>query len=199
VFGLFFCINIYSKLNIYQMGMQIKKILLESLFILLVGISTASSSPEKLSEYRDCSDSYFEETTFDSPLTQEEKTKKLDDAFYGLISDERRCSKSSFSQSSASNGSGSGDPDIKSLSQNLSTIDAGSIGIDSSKSQLPVAVNQSTTSMNGMGVGNNGGVHQVLEEVDNRKALRLQIKKQADIETDPEIKRKLLEQYEALK
>lgn len=198
MFSLFFCINIYSKLNINKNGMQIK-ILLGALFILLVGISTASSSPEKLSEYRDCSDSSFEETTFDSPLTQEEKTKKLDDAFYGLISDERRCSKSSFSQSSASNGSGSGDPDIKSLSQNLSTIDAGSIGIDSSKSQLPVAVNQSTTSMNGMGVGNNGGVHQVLEEVDNRKALRLQIKKQAEIETDPEIKRKLLEQYEALK
>ena len=168
---------------------------------------------KQISEYSDCSDSSFEETTFDSPLTQEEKTKKLDDAFYGLISEENKCAKSSFSNSSQSNGGGSSGSggsassggtgssagsETMSLSKNLLENDEQSIAIGGSINQLPKEEAISKTSFVESSNGQNGREHLDLEDVDNRKALRLQIKEQAELESDPEVKRKLIEQYEAL-
>ena len=168
----------------------------------MVGISIASSPSEKLSEYRDCSDSSFEETTFDSPLTQEEKTKKLDDAFYGLISEENKCAKPSFSSSSQSNNGGSGGSGgsggAETISNNLLESDEQSIAIGGSINQLPKEEAISETSFVESSNGENGRKHLDLDDVDNRKALRLQIKEQAELESDPEVKRKLIEQYEAL-
>ena len=173
--------------------------------LFLAGNIIANSPAEQLSEYTDCSDSSFQETVFDSPLTQEEKTKKLDDAFYGLISEESKCTKSSFSQSSQSNAGGSGGSggsngaDIGSLSNNLLDAVGESIAIGDSMNQLPDVEVLSEASSGEPSDGQNGREHLALEDVDNRKALRLQIKKQAELESDPEVKRKLLEQYEALK
>ena len=181
----------------------------------LIGIAIATltmnvfalSPAKQISEYSDCSDSSFEETTFDSPLTQEEKTKKLDDAFYGLISEENKCAKSSFSNSSQSNGGGSsgsggsassGGSETMSLSKNLLENDEQSIAIGGSINQLPKEEAISETSFVESSNGQNGREHLDLEDVDNRKALRLQIKEQAELESDPEVKRKLIEQYEAL-
>lgn len=187
----------------------------------LIGISIvtltmnvfALSPAKQISEYSDCSDSSFEETTFDSPLTQEEKTKKLDDAFYGLISEENKCAKSSFSNSSQSNGGGSSGSGVSassggsgssagsetmSLSKNLLENDEQSIAIGGSINQLPKEEAISETSFVESSNGQNGREHLDLEDVDNRKALRLQIKEQAELESDPEVKRKLIEQYEAL-
>lgn len=187
----------------------------------LIGISIvtltmnvfALSPAKQISEYSDCSDSSFEETTFDSPLTQEEKTKKLDDAFYGLISEENKCAKSSFSNSSQSNGGGSSGSggsassggsgssagsETMSLSKNLLENDEQSIAIGGSINQLPKEEAISETSFVESSNGQNGREHLDLEDVDNRKALRLQIKEQAELESDPEVKRKLIEQYEAL-
>ena len=173
----------------------------------------ALSPAKQISEYSDCSDSSFEETTFDSPLTQEEKTKKLDDAFYGLISEENKCAKSSFSNSSQSNGGGSSGSggsassggsgssagsETMSLSKNLLESDEQSIAIGGSINQLPKEEAISETSFVESSNGQNGREHLDLEDVDNRKALRLQIKEQAELESDPEVKRKLIEQYEAL-
>lgn len=173
----------------------------------------ALSPAKQISEYSDCSDSSFEETTFDSPLTQEEKTKKLDDAFYGLISEENKCAKSSFSNSSQSNGGGSSGSGVSassggsgssagsetmSLSKNLLENDEQSIAIGGSINQLPKEEAISETSFVESSNGQNGREHLDLEDVDNRKALRLQIKEQAELESDPEVKRKLIEQYEAL-
>lgn len=187
----------------------------------LIGISIvtltmnvfALSPAKQISEYSDCSDSSFEETTFDYPLTQEEKTKKLDDAFYGLISEENKCAKSSFSNSSQSNGGGSSGSggsassggsgssagsETMSLSKNLLENDEQSIAIGGSINQLPKEEAISETSFVESSNGQNGREHLDLEDVDNRKALRLQIKEQAELESDPEVKRKLIEQYEAL-
>lgn len=190
----------------------------------LIGISIvtltmnvfALSPAKQISEYSDCSDSSFEETTFDYPLTQEEKTKKLDDAFYGLISEENKCAKSSFSNSSQSNGGGSSGSGVSassggsggsgssagsetmSLSKNLLENDEQSIAIGGSINQLPKEEAISETSFVESSNGQNGREHLDLEDVDNRKALRLQIKEQAELESDPEVKRKLIEQYEAL-
>lgn len=173
----------------------------------------ALSPAKQISEYSDCSDSSFEETTFDYPLTQEEKTKKLDDAFYGLISEENKCAKSSFSNSSQSNGGGSSGSGVSassggsgssagsetmSLSKNLLENDEQSIAIGGSINQLPKEEAISETSFVESSNGQNGREHLDLEDVDNRKALRLQIKEQAELESDPEVKRKLIEQYEAL-
>jgi hypothetical protein len=64
--------------------------------------------------------------------------------------------------------------------------------------QLPKDKSLSETSFVESSKGQNGREYLDLEDVDNRKALLLQIKKQAELESDPEIKRKLIEQYEAL-
>lgn len=172
---------------------------------IFLSFNTFALSPVKqISEYSDCSDSSFEDTTFDSPLTQEEKTQKLDDAFYGLISEENKCAKSSFSNSSQSNiggsrgAGGSGGSETMSLSKNLLESDEQSIAIGGSMNQLPKEETLSDASFDESSNGQNGREHLDLEDVDNRKALRLQIKEQAELESDPEVKRKLIEQYEAL-
>jgi hypothetical protein len=46
---------------------------------------------------------------------------------------------------------------------------------------------------------NNGRMHSKLRDVDNIETLKTQIKLEAEKETNPEIKKALLEQYEALK
>jgi len=45
----------------------------------------------------------------------------------------------------------------------------------------------------------NGRKEQALTIVDNKAALRAQIKAQIELETDPEVKRQLNKEYEALK
>jgi len=68
--------------------------------------------------------------------------------------------------------------------------------------QAAAGDNSEDASVNQVGkgtTGSKGRAHEALETVDNRAVLRAQIKAQADIETDPVIKRKLMEQYEALK
>jgi hypothetical protein len=169
---------------------------------IFLSFDTFALSPIKqISEYSDCSDSSFKDTTFDSPLTQEEKTQKLDDAFYGLISEENKCAKSSFSNSSQSNiggSGGTGGSETMSLSKNLLESDEQSIAIGGSMNQLPKEETLVDASFDESSNGQNGREHLDLEDVDNRKALRLQIKEQAELESDPEVKRKLIEQYKAL-
>ena len=85
------------------------------------------------------------------------------------------------------------------MSNNLLDAVGESIAIGDSMNQLPDVEVLSEASSGEPSDGQNGREHLALEDVDNRKALRLQIKKQAELESDPEVKRKLLEQYEALK
>jgi hypothetical protein len=183
--------------------------------IYLIGVAIIASnmnvfalSPAKqISEYSDCSDTSFEETTFDFPLTLEEKTKKLDDAFYGLILEENKCAKLSFSNSRQSNGGGSSGSlnsgssagsETLSLSKNLLESDEQSIAIDGSINQLRKEEPMSESSFVESSNGQNGREHLELQNIDNRKILRMQIKEQAELESDPEVKRKLIEQFEAL-
>ncbi|MDG1819810.1 MAG: hypothetical protein P8H31_08250 [Porticoccaceae bacterium] len=84
------------------------------------------------------------------------------------------------------------------MSGNLLNKGEKSLAITSSKSQVPVAEPDSPSGGEQQGL-QNGREHIELEAVDNKAVLRAQIKAQADIETDPEIKAKLIEQIEALK
>ena len=76
--------------------------------------------------------------------------------------------------------------------------DEQSIAIGGSMNQLPKEETLSDASFDESSNGQNGREHLDLEDFDNRKALRLQIKEQAELESDPEVKRKLIEQYKAL-
>ena len=85
-----------------------------------------------------------------------------------------------------------------SLSDNVLGKAGTSIAITSSIVQRPSSNSVASNSPMGEG-GDNGRAHLNLEAVDNKAILMAQIKAQADLESDPEIKEKLMEQYEALK
>jgi hypothetical protein len=92
----------------------------------------------------------------------------------------------------ASNGSGSGP-----LSKNYLKDGQNSTSVVNSASQTPEPLYE--TNETGSGSGNNGGKELSLSAVDNKAALRAQIKALMDVEKDPAVKDELLKQYEALK
>ena len=192
------------------------------MLILMPAVSIA-----QVSEYRDCSSIQFEEIS-SGPLTREEEVALLDDLYYAKVSDLTRCEQSSTGQagSGAADGgigggaSGSADgsaasaagegsqsaqavlSEPESMSDNRLLPGETPVAITDAPIQQAAAGNDleeaSANQANKGERGSNGRAHEALEEVDNRAVLRAQIKAQADIETDPVIKRKLMEQYEAL-
>lgn len=159
----------------------------------------------QISEYSDCSEDYHDKSAFQRPLTQEEKAERLENVFYERLSSVTKCvdqesdgaggggGGAAGGSSAAGAGAGAG----QSVSKNVLSKGEKSLGITGSKVQVPV-VEKSSADIEEQ-EPTNGREHIELQEVDNKAALRAQIKAQADIETDPEIKAKLIEQYEALK
>ena len=175
--------------------------------LLVICVSLSPCAAAQISEYSDCSDYYHDQSDFQQPATQEEKAQRLEDTFYDRLSSITKCVDQQSatdggggggSSGGASAGASSGSEAGQSLSSNLLNKGEKSHGITSSKSQIPVVETESFIGDEGQSL-QNGREHIELEAVDNKAVLRAQIKAQADIETDPEIKEKLIEQYEALK
>ena len=109
----------------------------------------------QISEYADCSEYYFEGAEFVLPMTQEEKVQKLEDSFYGKISDMDKCSQLSesdetrndFGSNSAAragseagtqeNGQAEQTTPASTISSNKLEDGASSIAIVASKAQKP--------------------------------------------------------------
>ena len=157
----------------------------------------------QISEYSDCSEDYHDKSAFQRPLTQEEKAERLENVFYERLSSVTKCvDQESDGAGGGGGGAGGGAAGGssgagQSVSKNVLSKGEKSLGITGSKVQVPV-VEKSSGDIEEQ-EPTNGREHIELQEVDNKAALRAQIKAQADIETDPEIKAKLIEQYEALK
>jgi len=174
-------------------------------FLTLIASAAVSSATAQISEYADCSEVYHDRSRFERPLTQEEKSARLESAFYERLSSTTKCVDSSSELSNGASGaSGSsagglaGNATDKSLSDNVLGKAGTSIAITSSIVQRPSSNSVASNSPMGDG-GDNGRAHLDLEAVDNKAILMAQIKAQADLESDSEIKEKLMEQYEALK
>lgn len=175
--------------------------------LLVVCFFLAPCAVAQISEYGDCSEHYHDKSTFERPSTQEEKAERLEDIFYDRLSSVTKCvdqnSDGSGGGGSASGGGSSGGGSSgggagQSMSRNTLSEGEKSLGITGTEVQVPVAYAGATPTDVEADL-TNGREHKELEVVDNKAALRAQIKAQADIETDPEIKAKLIEQYEALK
>jgi len=167
-----------------------------------VYFSIASCAVAQISEYSDCSEHYHDKSTFERPSTQEEKAERLEDIFYDRLSSVTKCvdqnSDGNGGGGSASSGGSSGGGAGQSMSRNTLSEGEKSLGITGTEVQVPVAeAGAAPTDVEADLT--NGREHKDMEVVDNKAALRAQIKAQADVETDPEIKAKLIEQYEALK
>lgn len=171
-------------------------------FLTLIGSAAVSSATAQISEYADCSEVYHDRSKFERPLTQEEKSARLESAFYERLSSTTKCVDSSSELSNGASGSSAGglagNAADNSLSENVLGKAGTSIAITSSIVQRPSSNSVASNSPMGEG-GDNGRAHLDLEAVDNKAILMAQIKAQADLESDPEIKEKLMEQYEALK
>ena len=155
----------------------------------------------QISEYSDCSEDYHDKSAFQRPLTQEEKAERLENFFYERLSSVTKCVDQESDGGAGGGGGAAGGSSAagagQSMSKNVLSKGEKSLGITGSKVQVPV-VEKSSGDIEEQ-EPTNGREHIELQEVDNKAALRAQIKAQADIETDPEIKAKLIEQYEALK
>ena len=162
---------------------------------LVLYLATAFCAIAQISEYTDCSEYYHDGSDFEQTLTQEEKAERLENAFYGRLSDIVKCVNGESAEEGRSSGGASGGEAGQSISNNILTKGEKSFGITGTKTQGPI-VDEAVSYESSVP---NGREHLELEEVDNKAALRVQIKAQADIETDPDIKEKLMEQYEALK
>jgi hypothetical protein len=155
----------------------------------------------QISEYSDCSEDYHDKSAFQRPLTQEEKAERLENVFYERLSSVTKCVDQESDGGAGGGGGAAGGSSAagagQSMSKNVLSKGEKSLGITGSKVQVPVVEKPSGDIEEQEST--NGREHIELQEVDNKAALRAQIKAQADIETDPEIKAKLIEQYEALK
>jgi len=176
------------------------------LIAVIVCLSVPVSTYAQISEYIDCSAIYHDESNFERPLTKEEKVSQLEGAFYDHLAKTTKCtpetpgasnpSKSSVGGATSSSGGGAS----QSISNNMLAEGSESIAITGTKEQKPNFDQTETASFSSSDLGgDNGREHLELETVDNKAALRSQIKAQADLETDPEIKEKLMKEYEALK
>jgi hypothetical protein len=157
----------------------------------------------QISDYNECSEVFYDASKSSRPLTQEEQVAFKDQEFYELLTDINKCSSDNAASAS---GNGAGRPNASSsvnsgsLSKNQLGKGDQSISIANSATQSPEGQRSaSTSSEEAPSQYDNGRKELALEKVDNRAALRAQIKAQIDIEADPEIKRQLTEQYEALK
>jgi hypothetical protein len=163
----------------------------------------------QLSEYTECTEVEFSTYKSRRPLTQEEQVEAWDVEFYEGLVDIDKCSQTDSSgggaaggsgagssgqsqSTAASNGSGSGP-----LSKNYLKDGQNSTSVVNSASQTPEPLYE--TNETGSGSGTNGGKELSLSAVDNKAALRAQIKALMDVEKDPAVKDELLKQYEALK
>ena len=170
--------------------------------MLFVG-SRVCVATAQISEYEDCSEIYHHESKFKRPLTQKEKSELLENAFYERLSTTTKCiDPSSKSESSAAGqGPTGGRVDgtaSRSLSRNILDHGDKSVAIAGSIGQAP-STNFEASSDRSEAESGNGREHLDLTDVDNKAILMAQIKAQADSESDPEIKKRLMEQYEGLK
>jgi hypothetical protein len=177
----------------------------KQLVLTLFASAAVTTGTAQISEYGDCSEVYHDQSKFERPLTQEEKSARLENTFYERLSSTTKCvdssSDSSNGASGASGASAGGMAGIaagNSLSSNVLGEGERSVAITSSVVQKPSSKSMPSNSPVGEGSGN-GRAHLDLEAVDNKAILMAQIKAQADLESDLAIKEKLMEQYEALK
>ena len=89
---------------------------------------------------------------------------------------------------------------VKSLSTNLKANDYGSLSIDSGGYQILERLESdfSEDMTKKPEVISNGSLHSKLENVDNIKILKKQLRERAEKETDPQIKKSLMKRYEEL-
>ena len=180
-------------------------------FLTLIASAAVSNATAQISDYADCSEVYHDRSKFERPLTQEEKSARLESTFYERLSSTTKCVDSSSelsngasgasgasSASGVSTGGSAGNAADNSLSDNVLGKVGTSIAITSSIVQRPSSNSVASNSPMGEG-GDNGRAQLDLEAVDNKAILMAQIKAQADLESDLAIKEKLMEQYEALK
>ena len=161
----------------------------------------------QLSEYTECTEVEFSTYKSRRPLTQEEQVEAWDLGFYEDLVDIDKCSQTDSSgggaaggsgagssgqsqSTAASNGSGSGP-----LGKNYLKDGQNSTSVVNAASQSPEPLYET----NEAGSGNNGRKELALSAVDNKAALRAQIKALMAVEKDPAVKDELLKQYEALK
>ena len=167
--------------------------------VLLILCTLCSASFSQISEYENCSEYDQKLSEFERPLSEEEKIKQLDTAFYKRMSDITKCEDlSSPSTAQGSSGSRSGSSvaaGYNSLSNNILKAGQASMPVGS-ESMRNENSESKTIKINDL---NNGRMHSKLKDVDNIETLKTQIKVEAEKETNPEIKKALLEQYEALK
>ena len=89
---------------------------------------------------------------------------------------------------------------VKSISTNLKANDYGSLSIDSGGYQIVERLNSgfSEDTSKKPEVTSNGSLHSKLENVDNIKILKEQLRERAEKETDPQVKKSLMKRYEEL-
>ena len=174
---------------------------------ILVSVLTWSSHVHtQISEYDDCLEPGFDKSEFGRPLTSEERIALWDDEFDEQLANITKCTDG---QSDSSSGGGGGDGVSQSSqksgstnsnfrSNNYSKVGEKSTSVANTVSQEPQSGNIGSSDMPDTQYSN-GRKEQVSKIVDNKAALRAQIKVQIELETDPQVKRQLIKQYEALK
>ena len=163
----------------------------------------------ELSEYTECTEVEFDKSEFDRPLTQEEQIALWDDDFQEQLADITKCTDSQIDSArgggasqggaGASQGGGGASKNTEStssdsLSRNALKGNQKSTSVTNTVVQIPQSNDEASP-----GVLDNGREETALVATDNKAALRAQIKAQIDVETDPEVKRLLIKQLEALK
>lgn len=190
--------------------------------LIMVLCLLSSCSSAQISDYEDCSDLQRKDTSSDIPLTKEEKIALKEDSYYKLVSESSRCEESG-SNSGSSSGSGSGSKSNSGSGSNRSGMPSNTLASgetstastqvkgsdpqpvspeqESSGSANPqVASGLADPSQSGKQSPPNGKPHEQMDQsADNLARLRAQIKARADQETNPEIKAKLMKEYESLK
>lgn len=171
---------------------------------ILVSVLTWSSHGyTQLSEYNECSEAGFDKSEFERPLTQEEQIALWDDEFHEQLADITKCTDGQSDSSSAGGGGSqssqkSGSTNSNFRSNNYLKVGEKSTSVANTVSQEPQSGNIGLSDMPDTQYSN-GRKEQALTIVDNKAALRAQIKAQIELETDPGVKRQLTKEYEALK
>ena len=189
------------------------------LFVLApIAFGTALCAAQIL-DYSDCT-VIDQRTAEDSvPLTREESMAKLAGEFLKQTSEMTKCEHPSEGVGSGGQGTsgggaggatGSGGGGSSTISKNALDADDESVAVSNDMAQNPVdntrqeyepldVDNEDFDNTNAVSTANVGREHLNMEATDNTAALRAQIKQQADLETDPEIKAALMKTYEDLK
>jgi hypothetical protein len=152
----------------------------------------------------------------DKLLTKLERLEKMDMAYYTLISESTECNKAGSANQSTNNaaaggsvaggsstgGSNADGGQATASSNRLSENETSTASSDVMGSEKPQQAPSDTVIINSNTVSSpagDGRKHKTLKGVDNKAVLRAQIKAQADIESDPLIKERLMKEYEILK